>query len=66
MFEKDELYTSIYSALATKIDEDTAGKKVLHELTLTIRESVVGYTEDLVEALGHLQETVKRLSKVDS
>lgn len=67
MFEKDEVYTLIHDALSEKISLDSQeSKKFVHEITLTARAGVVEYVRELEEALGHLQETVKRLSRVDS
>lgn len=67
MFNKDELYTSIYNSLIKQIDiESSEEAKFIHNITLAAREGVKEYVTDLEEAVTHLQETVKRLSRVDT
>lgn len=64
MFEKDEVYNVIHDALTKRIDSaDHETRVFIHEVALTARSSVIDYVRDLEEAVGHLQETVKRLSK---
>lgn len=67
MFNKDELYTSIYNSLIKQIDiESSEEAEFIHNITLAAREGVKEHITDLEEAVKHLQETVKRLSRVDT
>lgn len=62
-----ELYSVIYAALMEKVPADTADEKLaLHHLTLIASDAAAHHFAELLEAVGHLQETVKRLSKVDT
>lgn len=64
---EDELYNHIYSELVTKITPSSPEEILfLHEIATLAHRGVQKYTGELEEAVGHLQETVKRLSKVDS
>lgn len=58
------VYSSIYNHLLKEIRiEEPHERAFVEALALTASEGVVEYVRELEEALGHLQETVKRLSK---
>mgnify|MGYP001550956519 CR=1 FL=1 len=59
-----ELYDSIYGSLVSTIRVETAEENLfLHELTLQAVAGAEAYMTDLQESIGHLKETIKRLSK---
>jgi len=64
---EDILYTSIYNHLIKEIKiEEEYEKRFIDALVKTATEGVQEYVRDLEEAVAHLQDTVKRLSHVDS
>lgn len=59
-----ELYDLIHDHMAERIDiseEETS--LLIHELTLLAVEGAQEYVNDLEESVGHLKETIKRLTK---
>lgn len=59
-----ELYDSIYSSLTEVIDVKSAWEQeFINKLTLQAVEGAQGYVNDLEESVGHLKETIRRLTK---
>lgn len=62
-----EMYDVILNAIRERIfPADSAEELFCHELATIAASAAEQYTSDLLEAVGHLQETVKRLSHVDT
>jgi archaellum component FlaC len=59
-----ELYDSIYSSLTEVIDVKSAWEQeFLNKLTIQAVAGAQEYVNDLEESVGHLKETIKRLTK---
>lgn len=61
---KTELYDYIYDALTELIDVETEEKSLfVHKITSLATKGAEQYLEEVEEALVHLKETVKRLTR---
>ena len=63
----DELYMSIRASLMRQLRLETPEENLfIHEITLEATAGAREYMKELEEAIVNLQETVKRLSKIDT
>lgn len=61
---RNELFEAIHEALCGLVKPDTAESVLfIQEVSHRASEAAAGVFLDLLESVGHLQETVKRLSK---
>ena len=59
-----ELYDSIRESIGRFIRLETDEENLfLHEVTLLAVDGAHSYVKDLEESVGHLRETIKRLTK---
>jgi hypothetical protein len=61
---KNELFTEIHEALRASVRPSTTDELTfVHEVAVLAAEAASKHVQELLEANGHLQETIKRLSK---
>lgn len=58
-----DLYKTIYDSLVNNFNPQTVDEGILvSHITMIVGEAVTEYISELTEAIGHLQETVRRVN----